>query len=192
MLVVVEKGLSNAASLVRIALEILEEPAREGGISARSHGPSRPQRANGGPPTAEVSVEPETHVAAPEPGERGPEPTLVEPVGPQAVEPGGPQAHPPVAEPPAPPPSAPAAEVDHLEDRPVVAAEVAEAGAEEGAGAEVHVEQPWEGYDGMTAAEVRARLAEADAEVAAVVKLYEAAHKGRRSVIEAADRHMRS
>ena len=44
----------------------------------------------------------------------------------------------------------------------------------------------------MTAVEVRASLAEADTEVAAVVKLYEAAHKGRRSVIEAADRRMRS
>ena len=193
MLVIVEKGLSGAASMARIALEILGEPAREAGVSGQPYSRPRPDRANGGPPTEEVSVEPETDVVAPGPGERGPEPDLVQPVETQAVDPGGPQASPAaVAEPPAPRPSAPAAEPDHLEERPVVAAEVAEAGAEEGAGAQVHVDQPWEGYGGMTAVEIRNRLADADPEVAAVVKLYEAAHKGRSSVIEAADRRMRS
>jgi hypothetical protein len=192
MLVVVEKGLASAATVARMAREILEEPARDGGIGGPPHSSPRPRRANGGPPTAEVSVEPETHVAAPEPGERGPEPDLVHPVEPEAMEPGGPKAPPAVTEPHAPGPSAPVAEPDHLEDRPVVAAEVAEAGAEEGAGAELHIELPWDGYRSMTAAQIRGRLAEADPEVAAVVKLYEAAHKGRRSVIEAADRRMRS
>jgi len=193
MLVIVQKGLSSAASMARIALEMLDEPAREAGIEGRAYRPPRPHRANGGAPTEDVSVEPEVDVVAPEPGQRGPEPDLVEPVEPEEVEPGGPNAPPPAAAGPPPPrPSAPAAEPDHLEDRPAVAAEVAEAGAEEGAGAQVHVDQPWEGYGGMTAAEVRARLADADPEVAAVVKLYEAAHKDRSSVIEAADRRMRS
>jgi hypothetical protein len=193
MLVIVEKGLSSAASMARIALEILEEPAREGGISGRPYSTPRPEAANGGPPTEEVWVEPEVDVVAPEPGQRGPAPDLVKPIEPEAAEPGGPKVPPPaVAEPPGPRPIAPAAVPDHLEDRPVIAAEVAEAGAEEGAGAQVHVDQPWEGYVGMTADEVRARLADADTEVAAVVKLYEAAHKDRTSVIEAADRRMRS
>jgi hypothetical protein len=193
MLVVVEKGLSGAASVARVALEVLEASPRQGGIGAQPHSPPRPQRANGGPPTTEVSVQPETRVAAPEPGERGPEPDLVQPVEPEGMEPGGTQAPAAaVAEPPAPEPSAPEAEPDHLDERPVVAAEVAEAGAEEGAGAQVHVDQPWHGYGGMTAADIRDRLADADPEVAAVVKLYEAAHKGRSTVIEAADRRMRS
>lgn len=193
MLVIIEKGLSSAASVARIAREILEEPGRPAGTSGRPYTPPRPRRANGGPPTEEVSVESEVDVVAPGPGERGPEPDLVEPVDPEAVEPGAP-APPPaaVAEPPAPRPGTPMAEPDHLEERPVVAAEVAEAGAEEGAGAQVHVDQPWEGYDGMTAVEIRNRLADADPEVAAVVELYEAAHKGRRSVVEAADRRIRS
>jgi hypothetical protein len=203
MLVIVETGLSSAASVARIAREILEQPARAADISDRPDDPARPQRADGGPPTEDVSVEPEVDVDAPRPGERGPEPDLVEPVDASAVVPDAPTSpgpavaepparRPPVAEPPAPPPTMPTAEPDHLEERPVVAAEVAEAGAEEGAGAQVHVDQPWEGYGGMTAAQIRDRLADADPEVAAVVKLYEAANKGRRSVIEMADRRMRS
>jgi hypothetical protein len=193
LLVIAEKGLSSAASVARIAREILEEPGRPAGVGGQPYSPPRPQRADGGPPTEEVSVEPEVDVDAPRPGERGPDPDLVEAVDPNAVVPDAPAPPgPTVAEPPAPQPPTPIAEPDHLEERPVVAAEVAEAGAEEGAGAQVHVDQPWEGYGGMTAAQIRDRLANADPEVAAVVKLYEAANKGRRSVIETADRRMRS
>ena len=72
----------------------------------------------------------------------------------------------------------------------MLAAEVAEAAAEYGAGAEVHVEEPWEGYRSMTATDIRARLAGADAAEAAAVKLYEALHKERSSVIAAADRRL--
>jgi hypothetical protein len=193
MLVIVEKSLSSAASAARITREILEEPARPADISGQPYSPPRAQRADGGPPTEEVSVEPEVDVDAPQPGERGPEPDVVEPVDPEAVVPDAPAPPgPAVAEPPAPRQPTPMAEPDHLDERPVVAAEVAEAGAEEGAGAQVHVDQPWEGYGGMTAVQIRDRLANADPEVAAVVKLYEAANKGRRSVIEMADRRMRS
>jgi hypothetical protein len=189
MLVIAEKSLLSAASVARIAREILEEPARPAGVGGQPYSPPRPQRADGGPPTEEVSVEPEVDVDAPRPGERGPDPDLVEPVDPKAVVQDAPAPPgPAVAGPPAPQPPTP----DHLDERPVVAAEVAEAGAEEGAGAQVHVDQPWEGYGGMTAAQIRDRLANADPEVAAVVKLYEAANKGRRSVIETADRRMRS
>lgn len=193
MLIIAEKGLSSAASVVRVAREVLEEPAQPAGVGGQPYSPPRPRRADGGPPTEEVSVEPEVEVDAPRPGERGPDPDLVEAVDPNAVVPDAPAPPgPAVAEPPAPRPSTPMAEPDHLEERPVVAAEVAEAGAEEGAGAQVHVDQPWEGYGGMTAAQIRDRLTNADPEVAAVVKLYEAANKGRRSVIETADRRMRS
>lgn len=62
----------------------------------------------------------------------------------------------------------------------------------EGVGAEVHVDPPWEGYDKMTAAEIRRRLSGADGEVAAAVSLYEGAGRGRRSVVEAADRRLRA
>jgi hypothetical protein len=88
------------------------------------------------------------------------------------------------------PPAAPP-EPDHVDEEVVLVAEVAEAGAEEGAGAEVHVDEPWEGYRAMSAADIRARLADAGPGEAAAVKLYEAAHKERSSVIEAADRRLR-
>jgi hypothetical protein len=80
---------------------------------------------------------------------------------------------------------------DHVDEDVVLVAEVAEGGAEEGAGPELHVEAPWDGYDQMTAPEIRDRLAAADAVVAAAVDLYENTHKSRRTVIEAAERALR-
>jgi hypothetical protein len=94
--------------------------------------------------------------------------------------------------PPPPPPPAPAPEPEHVSEEPELVAEFAEAGAEEGAGAEIHVDEPWPGYDGMRAVEIRARLTEGGAELAAAVSLYEASRKGRRSVLEAAARGMRA
>jgi hypothetical protein len=80
---------------------------------------------------------------------------------------------------------------DHVDEEPVLVAEAAEEGAEEGAGAELHVEAPWEGYDQMTAADIRDRLAAATAAEAAAVELYESTGRSRRSVLEAAERALR-
>jgi hypothetical protein len=80
---------------------------------------------------------------------------------------------------------------DHVDEEPVLVAEVAEEGAAEGAGAELHVETPWEGYDEMTAADICDRLAAATLAQAAAVELYEAAGKNRRSVLDAAERALR-
>lgn len=74
----------------------------------------------------------------------------------------------------------------HVSEEPVLVAESAETGAEDGAGAELRIEEPWEGYSSMTASEVRARLRDSDAATAAAVKLYEAGHKGRSTVLQAA------
>jgi hypothetical protein len=79
-------------------------------------------------------------------------------------------------------------EPPHVSEEPELVAEVAEQGAEEGAGAEVHVDPPWAGYDEMSAADIRDRLQAEDASVAAAVTLYEASRKGRSSVLEAAAR----
>ena len=80
---------------------------------------------------------------------------------------------------------------DHVDEETVLVAEVAEEGAEEGAGPELHVDPPWDGYDEMTAADIRDRLAAASATEAAAVELYEATRKSRRSVLEAAERAVR-
>lgn len=77
---------------------------------------------------------------------------------------------------------------DHVDEEPVLVAEVAEEGAEQGAGPELTVEAPWDGYDGMTAADISDRLTAATAVEAAAVELYESTHKNRRTVIDAAAR----
>jgi hypothetical protein len=80
---------------------------------------------------------------------------------------------------------------DHVDEEPVLVAESAEEGAEDGAGAELHVEPPWDGYDLMTAADIRDRLAAATVTEAAAVELYESTAKSRRSVLDAAERAVR-
>lgn len=94
----------------------------------------------------------------------------------------------PVDEPPA-QPSSP--EPDHLSEEPVLVAEVADAGAEDGPGAEIHVDEPWPGYSEMTAPDVIDRLAAESVEAVALVELYERTHRGRRSVLDAAEREQR-
>jgi len=86
----------------------------------------------------------------------------------------------------APQPSAPA----HVEREAVVVAESADSGAADGPGAEIRVEEPWEGYRALTARQVIAELAQADAETLAVVHLYEATHRNRRTVIAQIDRRL--
>ena len=67
----------------------------------------------------------------------------------------------------------------------------AEPGAEEGAGAEVHVREPWNGYARMSAHAVIARLAEAGRAEIAAVMLYERVHRRRQTVLAAAQRQLR-
>ena len=106
---------------------------------------------------------------------------------------------------PAPAPSAPAEplppppEADtvgppapaHVSEEPQLVEEFADPGAEDGAGAAVHVEEPWDGYAQLTADQVVARMADASREELAAVALYEGAHRGRKSVLAAADRRLR-
>ena len=81
---------------------------------------------------------------------------------------------------------------DHVDEEVVLVAEVAEEGAEDGAGPELHVDEPWDGYDRMTATEIRDRVAAADPVVAAAVELYETTHKSRSTVLEAAENALKS
>ena len=63
--------------------------------------------------------------------------------------------------------------------------------AEAVVGAEVKGE-PWPGYDALTAAQVRAALAEADGDRVDRVRTYERAHKNRAGVLRAAERQPRT
>jgi len=108
---------------------------------------------------------------------------------------GGNGGAPPRAEPaprfePEPAPE-PEPEPAHVSEEPELVAETAEPGAEEGAGAEVHVDEPWPGYNHMKAADIKDRLRVAPTAEAAAVSLYEAAGKGRSSVLQAASRRVK-
>jgi hypothetical protein len=83
-------------------------------------------------------------------------------------------------------------EPEHVSVEPTVVDEFAEPGAEEGAGAEVNVAEPWEGYAQLSAEEVISRLADAAPAELAAVQLYESANKQRATVIAAAARELRA
>jgi hypothetical protein len=83
-------------------------------------------------------------------------------------------------------------EPEHVSEEPVVVAEVADAGAEDGAGADVTIAEPWDGYRAMKADEVIARLAEASREELAVVQLYEGTARRRKSVLTEVERRLKA
>jgi hypothetical protein len=74
-----------------------------------------------------------------------------------------------------------------VDDEPELVAEFGGEGAEDPAGPEIEVEQPWEGYPALTAADIVDRLAGAPAEVLTAVLLYEPHHRNRRTVMAAAE-----
>jgi hypothetical protein len=95
--------------------------------------------------------------------------------------------------PPLPEPEPPAAaEPDHVSEEPELIQEVAEPGAEDGAGAAVTVSEPWPGYARMTAKQVIERLADATPAQLAAVQLYESIHRDRQTVRAAAERNLKS
>ena len=75
-----------------------------------------------------------------------------------------------------------------VDDEPELVEELAEPGAEDGAGAAVAVDEPWERYAEMNADAVIARLRQASAAELALVELYERSHKRRQTVLTAAER----
>lgn len=118
-------------------------------------------------------------------------PAKAPPPAPEAVSPPPPVAPARAAGPAVPvvPPSPGAKQVD---DEPIPVAEFGEEEADSPVGAEVQVEAPWDGYDGMTAVEVQGAIAAAERETVAAVALYEQSRRARRSVIRAADKRLRA
>jgi hypothetical protein len=82
-------------------------------------------------------------------------------------------------------------EPDHVSEDAVVVEEVSEPGAEDGAGAQIHVAEPWEGYREMKAPEVVDRLHGMGSAELAAVELYELSHRRRQTVLDAAARELR-
>jgi hypothetical protein len=73
-----------------------------------------------------------------------------------------------------------------------VVREAADTGAAEGAGAQVNVAEPWEGYARMDASQIVARLEQATPAELAAVKLYESGNRDRQTVLEAVDRQLKA
>jgi hypothetical protein len=121
---------------------------------------------------------------APEPGEpsRPPRAAAATPPPPVPVREARPE--------PEPPPPEPEPEPDHVDRGAVVVGEFADTGAQDGPGAELHVEEPWDGYGELTAKEVIDQLADASAATLAVVRLYESTHRDRVTVLAAIDRQL--
>jgi hypothetical protein len=86
----------------------------------------------------------------------------------------------------------PRSEPVHVSEEPELVEEFAEPGAEQGAGAEVHVDPPWEGYERMNVKQVIARLATADPAELAAVQLYEGSTRRRRTILNAVERELRN
>ena len=78
----------------------------------------------------------------------------------------------------------------HVSEEPELVREDAEPGAEDGAGASVNVLEPWDGYAAMSAREVIERAEEATPAELAAVRLYEARHQSRQTVLAAVDRQL--
>jgi hypothetical protein len=75
---------------------------------------------------------------------------------------------------------------------PELVEEIADPGAEDGAGASIEIAEPWPGYRGLTAAEVIARIDDATPAELAGIELYESAHRNRQTVLAAAQRSLKT
>ena len=80
----------------------------------------------------------------------------------------------------------PEPEPAHVSAEPELVEEIAEPGAEDGAGASIEIAEPWRGYRGLTADEVIARIDDATAAELAGIELYESTHRNRQTVLAAA------
>jgi hypothetical protein len=80
----------------------------------------------------------------------------------------------------------------HVSEEPALVEEFAEPGAEDGAGPEIHVEEPWDGYGEMNAKQVLARLGSATPAELAAVQLYEGSHRRRQTILNAVQRELRN
>lgn len=78
---------------------------------------------------------------------------------------------------------------EHVDRDAVVVAESADPGAD-GVGPQIHVDEPWDGYDELDAQQVADQLADASAGMLAVVRLYESTHRDRAAVIDEIDRRL--
>lgn len=154
--------------------EVVPEPERRA-----EPAPEAPAKPHGDPLTGAPTASPSASAAA----------TPATPAEPTTAATPAPPAPPPVTSIEAEPP---AAEPAHVSTEAEVVEEIADPGAEDGAGAQVRiVGEPWPGYRHLKARDVIARLASATREELAAVELFELAHANRKSVVAAAQQALK-
>ena len=167
-----EQDEASEAPAIRDPLPAQGEPA-----GAEDGDASALQKETAGPGPALASVSPEVldEAVRSEPPDLPDAPARVEPPRtPAAVE-------------PEPPPPSP-----HIEEEPnTLVAAVAEPGAEDGAGAELRVQEPWDGYARMKVADISDHLSAESNEALLAVRLFEVTHKNRRGVLAAVERELK-
>jgi hypothetical protein len=164
----VEEAISVTAAATGRAMEL---------VTRRSGSGRSPQAPEARQPLRDVDV-----------AQRGEKPEAARPAQPGArPRPAPPSARAAVASPPPPRPPEPV----HVSAEPTLVEEFAEPGAEDGVGAQVRVEPPWDGYERMTAKQVMSRLASASSAELAAVQLYELSHRGRQTIVNAVERELR-
>jgi hypothetical protein len=131
------------------------------------------------PPSTEAPSAPPVRPAPPQ---RQTPPTSV-------ASPERPRVHRPTTEPGS---ARPVDEPAHVSEEPTLVEAFADPGAEDGAGPELHIREPWKGYQGMSARDITARLAGASAAELAAVELYERSKRGRQTILAAVARQLRS
>jgi hypothetical protein len=195
----VKLGLSAGELALEVTLGVVRGVRRVLGDDEHNRGLTTPLA-----PARPISVDRRSSgsASAPErPGPSTPTPARRERRGPSTAPKPASRTKPKVAPPPPVPPAAadgpalavvpPPPGAKRVDDDPVPVAEFGGEGAETAAGAQIHIDEPWGGYDGMTAAQIQKRLTKANRAVVAAVSLYEGSGRGRRSVIGAADRRLR-
>ena len=182
----IEIGLRTAHQAIDVAGGLAGEVAGGivGGLAAR-RGQHDGHGENGATAAPERPLAPTFTPEAP------PAPTLT-PQPPPAPTPAPTPAPGPVSAPPPAPGPASAPEPAHVSTEPELVQESADRGAEDGAGAQVHiVGEPWPGYRSLKARDVVARLPFATREELAAVELFERAGANRKSVVVAAQRALK-
>jgi hypothetical protein len=169
----------RAMSVTGLAIQIVS-PGRSSDlerdvapVAAPRAEPAAPPAAPAAPPSAAPAAPPSAAPAAP-------------PATPRAAAPAT-----PLAAPPAVPLDALTQAPAHVSEEPELVAESAEPGAEEGAGAGITVVEPWAGYGRLTAKDVIDRARTASVAELAAMRLYEARHRARQTVLAAVDRQLR-
>ena len=185
--------LRSACLLTRAAGGAAERAAS---LAGQTIGVKSPNGSDRGRPPATATPEPGWREEAIEepvsPADvEHPEPVDVEHPEPVDVEHPEPVSPIDVAHPDHAPEWPPAREPVHVSEEPELVREVAEPGAEDGAGASVTVLEPWSGYAHMNAREVIARAGQASPAELAAVRLYESRHRSRQTVLAAVDRQLK-